>query len=154
MGALNRKGAGGGGGLILFIEDDGINYPKMSITQIGKAQASEVGRLAGEDYRGTFSWSRGCLLNRAATVKANPNFQKVNKPYQISQHKCHNGNQLIVCHLRIWGRGGEREGGLNNFLLSKKGLIRVGLNRGFTVHVCTASKDISICSNHFSVILY
>ena len=52
------------------------------------------------------------------------------------------------------GRGGEGGGGLNNFLLPKRGLIRVGLHRGFTVHVCTASKDISICSNHFSVKLY
>ena len=29
----------------------------------------------------------GCPLNRGSTVKTNPNFQKVNKPYQISPHE-------------------------------------------------------------------
>ena len=87
MGALNRKGAGGGGGLILCSEDDGINSPERSRTQSGNAQANEVGRHAGEEYRGTSPWSRGCRLNRGSTVKTNPNFQKVNKPYQISPHE-------------------------------------------------------------------
>ena len=55
--------------------------------KVEKLRQMKLNVMQGKTTEEPLLGPMGCPLNRGSPVKTNPNFQKVNKPYQISPHE-------------------------------------------------------------------
>ena len=81
-------GRGRGGGGVFYVAKMMVSIPHKGVERkVEKLRQVKLDVMQGKTTEVPFLGPVGCPLNRASTVKANPNFQKVNKPYQISPHE-------------------------------------------------------------------